>query len=162
MRTFPIPRFTSKIVARESFVERIKQLPRPFVFTNGCFDILHRGHVTYLDHAASLGHSLLVGVNSDASVQRLGKAPDRPINPLADRLTVLAALSSVSIVVPFDEDTPLALILSCRPDVLVKGGDWTVEQIIGGKEVQSWGGQVISIPYLQGHSTTELLQRIRR
>lgn len=94
-------------------------------------------------------------------MQHLGKAPDRPINPLADRLTVLAALTSVSIVVPFDEDTPLALILSCRPDVLVKGGDWAVEKIVGGKEVQSWGGQVISIPYLQGHSTTELLQRIR-
>jgi rfaE bifunctional protein nucleotidyltransferase chain/domain len=137
-------------------------LPRPLVFTNGCFDILHRGHVTYLAQARALGASLLVGVNSDASVRRLGKGDDRPVNSQEDRMAVLAALECVTLVSVFDEDTPLALILAARPDVLVKGGDWPLEKIVGAAEVRGWGGQVHSIPFLFERSTTATLQKIRR
>ena len=117
------PGFAAKIATRAILAQRVSVLPRPRVFTNGVFDLLHRGHVTYLDRARRLGASLIVGVNTDASVRRLGKGADRPVNALEDRLTVLAALESVSLVVPFDEDTPLALVLACHPDVIVKGGD---------------------------------------
>jgi len=141
---------------------RVAQLARPLVFTNGVFDLLHRGHVTYLAQARALGASLLVGVNSDASARRLGKGDDRPVNPLADRVAVVAALESVSLVTWFDEDTPLRLMLACRPDVLVKGGDWKVEDIVGGREVRAWGGAVHSIPFEHERSTTALLERIRR
>lgn len=137
-------------------------LPQPRVFTNGCFDILHRGHVTYLAQARSLGASLIVAVNSDASVRRLGKGAERPVNPLEDRMAVLAALESISLVTWFDEDTPLQRILDCRPEILVKGGDWPVQRIIGATEVLGWGGQVHSIPFLHTRSTTALLERIRR
>jgi len=137
-------------------------LARPLVFTNGVFDLLHRGHVAYLAQARALGASLAVGVNSDASARRLGKGGDRPVNPLADRMAVLAALESVSLVTWFDEDTPLGLILAARPDVLVKGGDWKVEDIVGGREVRAWGGAVHSIPFEHDRSTTALLERIRR
>jgi D-glycero-beta-D-manno-heptose 1-phosphate adenylyltransferase len=123
---------------------------------------LHRGHVTYLAQARALGASLIVAVNSDASVRRLGKGIDRPVNPLEDRLAVLAALECVSLVTWFDEDTPLARILECRPDILVKGGDWAVENIVGAREVQGWGGTVHSIPFLHTRSTTALLEKIRR
>jgi len=136
-------------------------MPRPLVFTNGCFDVLHRGHVTYLAQARALGGTLIVGVNSDASVKRQGKGGDRPINPEQDRMMVLAALESVSLVVLFDEDTPLNLILACRPDILVKGGDWRPADIVGAKEVTSWGGAVHSIPFLHERSTTTLLNKIR-
>ena len=136
-------------------------LPRPLVFTNGCFDVLHRGHVTYLAQARALGVALIIGVNSDASVKRQGKGDDRPINSEQDRMMVLAALESVSLVVKFDEDTPLNLILACRPDVLAKGGDWTPDRIVGAKEVQGWGGAVHSIPFLHERSTTALLKKIR-
>jgi D-glycero-beta-D-manno-heptose 1-phosphate adenylyltransferase len=122
---------------------------------------LHRGHVTYLAQARDLGKSLIVGVNSDDSVRRQGKGDDRPVNPEADRMAVLAALESVSLVVLFDEDTPLNLILACKPDVLVKGGDWTPDKIVGGKEVKSWGGEVHSIPFIHDRSTTALLHKIR-
>ena len=145
----------------ENLAARVAALPCPLVFTNGCFDILHRGHVTYLAQARALGAALVVGVNSDASVRRLGKDADRPVNPLPDRMAVLAALESVSMVVPFDEDTPLSLILACRPDVLVKGGDWQIEDIVGAREVQGWGGAVHSIPFLHERSTTALLNKIR-
>jgi rfaE bifunctional protein nucleotidyltransferase chain/domain len=131
------------------------------VFTNGCFDVLHRGHVTYLAQARALGASLVVGVNSDASVKRQGKGGDRPINTEQDRMAVLAALESVSLVIPFEEDTPLNLILACRPDVLVKGGDWQPENIVGSREVQEWGGTVHSLPFLFERSTTALLKKIR-
>ena len=141
---------------------RVAQLARPLVFTNGVFDLLHRGHVTYLAQARALGASLVVGVNADASARRLGKGGDRPVNPLADRMAVLAALESVSLVTWFDEDTPLQLILAARPDVLVKGGDWKVEDIVGGREVRGWGGAVHSIPFEHERSTTALLERIRR
>ena len=136
-------------------------LPRPLVFTNGCFDILHRGHVTYLAQARALGASLVMGVNSDASVKRLGKGDDRPVNCLEDRMAVLAALECVSLVTWFDEDTPLNLILACKPDILVKGGDWGIDAIVGASDVLGWGGQVHSIPFLHERSTTALLTKIR-
>jgi rfaE bifunctional protein nucleotidyltransferase chain/domain len=158
---YPYPVFEHKLCRPESFAERAALLPRPLVFTNGCFDVLHRGHVTYLAQARALGASLIVGVNSDASVKRQGKGGDRPINPQDDRMEVLAALESVSLVVVFDEDTPLNLLLACKPDVLVKGGDWKPENIVGAKEVQGWGGSVHSIPFLHERSTTSLLKKIR-
>lgn len=151
----------AKIAARATLAGALARLPRPYVFTNGCFDILHRGHVTYLEEAQALGHSLIVGVNTDASVRRLNKGGDRPINPLEDRAALLAALASVALVVPFDEDTPLELIKAIRPDHLVKGGDWKPEAIVGTAEVKAWGGQVHSIPFRYPRSTTALLQRIR-
>jgi len=158
---YPAPAFERKLCPVEQFVTRVAALPRPLVFTNGCFDVLHRGHVTYLAQARALGASLVLGVNSDASVKRLGKGGDRPINSQDDRMAVLAALESISLVIPFDEDTPLNLILACKPDILVKGGDWKIENIVGAPEVQSWGGTVHSIPFLHERSTTTLLKKIR-
>jgi rfaE bifunctional protein nucleotidyltransferase chain/domain len=140
----------------------VAQLARPLVFTNGVFDILHRGHVTYLAEAQALGASLVVALNSDASVRRLGKGDDRPINALADRMAVVAALESVALVTWFDEDTPLARILQCRPEHLVKGGDWKPDKIVGAAEARTWGGQVHSIAFKHEHSTTNLLSRIRQ
>lgn len=156
------PAFEAKICAPDQLAGRIATLPRPLVFTNGCFDILHRGHATYLAQARSLGASMLVAVNSDISVKRLDKGDDRPINALADRMAVLAALECVSLVTWFDEDTPIARILVSRPDVLVKGGDWPVEKIVGAPEVIGWGGTVHSIPFIHQRSTTALLEKIRR
>ncbi|HYP68445.1 MAG TPA: D-glycero-beta-D-manno-heptose 1-phosphate adenylyltransferase [Thiobacillaceae bacterium] len=155
------PDFEAKIAGPAELTGRLGTLPRPLVFTNGCFDILHRGHVTYLAQARALGAGLVVGVNSDTSVRRQNKGADRPINSLADRMAVLAALESVSLVVPFDDDTPLRLILAIHPDVLAKGGDWPVENIVGSREVLGWGGQVHSIPFLHERSTTALLNKIR-
>jgi len=125
------------------------------------FDILHRGHVTYLDQARALGASLLVALNSDASARRLGKGADRPLNPLSDRMAVVAALACVSVVTWFEEDTPEQVIAACRPEVLVKGGDWPVERIAGAKNVLARGGKVVSIPFEHERSTTALVQRIR-
>lgn len=161
MRVYPVPAFEQKICAPDALSARIAALPRPLVFTNGCFDILHRGHVAYLAQARALGASLVIGVNSDASVKRLGKGDDRPINTEADRLAVLAALEAVSLVTVFDEDTPLQLIRTCHPDILVKGGDWPVEAIVGHQEVLAWGGAVHSIPFVHQRSTTETLHKIR-
>lgn len=156
------PRHARKLATNPAkLADRLAALVRPIVFTNGCFDILHVGHVDYLDRAAALGMSLVVGVNSDASVRRQGKGDDRPINPLADRLAVLAALEAVSLVVPFDDDTPLMLIKAVRPEHLVKGGDWPVESIVGADFVRSYGGQVHSIPFRHTRSTSDLLHRIR-
>jgi D-glycero-beta-D-manno-heptose 1-phosphate adenylyltransferase len=155
------PGFAAKIATLESLPERLAVLPRPRVFTNGVFDILHRGHVTYLDRARSLGGSLIVGVNSDASVRRLGKGADRPINSLDDRLAVLAALEAVDLVLAFDEDTPLRLVLACHPDIIVKGGDYTAETTVGAAEVVAWGGRFEAIPVVGGCSTSALLARIR-
>jgi D-glycero-beta-D-manno-heptose 1-phosphate adenylyltransferase len=155
------PAFENKFCAANEIAARIAALPRPLVFTNGCFDVLHRGHVTYLAQARTLGASLVIGVNSDASVRRQGKGDDRPINSEQDRMAVLAALESVSLVVLFDEDTPLKLILACHPDVLVKGGDWKPENIVGSQEVKGWGGTLHSIPFLHERSTTALLKKIR-
>ena len=156
------PEFEDKLCQPAQLAGRIAALPRPLVFTNGVFDILHRGHVTYLAQARALGASLLVAANSDASARRLGKGDDRPINRLEDRMAVLAALQAVDLVTWFDEDTPLALILACRPDVLVKGGDWMPEAIVGAKEVIAWGGSVHAIPFLFERSTTATLNKIRR
>ncbi len=158
---YPVPAFEHKLCSPEALANRVAVLPRPLVFTNGCFDVLHRGHVTYLAQARALGAALVVGVNSDASVKRQGKGADRPINSEHDRMMVLAALESVNLVVPFDEDTPLKLILACHPDILVKGGDWPVEKIVGAREVQGCGGTIHSIPFLHERSTTALLKKIR-
>jgi rfaE bifunctional protein nucleotidyltransferase chain/domain len=161
--TLPQPlAFEAKLVDPAALAGRIALLPRPLVFTNGCFDILHRGHVTYLAQARALGASLIVAANSDASVKRLGKGDDRPVNVLADRMALLAALECVSLVTSFDEDTPLQRILDCRPDVLVKGGDWPVEKIVGYREVMAWGGSVHSLPFIHERSTTALMEKIRR
>ncbi|MBU1690870.1 MAG: D-glycero-beta-D-manno-heptose 1-phosphate adenylyltransferase [Gammaproteobacteria bacterium] len=161
MSSFAAPLFENKICTAGNLAEGIANLPRPLVFTNGCFDILHRGHVTYLAQARALGASLIIGVNTDASVKRLGKGDERPINNQDDRMAVLAALESVSLVIGFDEDTPLNLILTCKPDVLVKGGDWAATDIVGAREVQGWGGTVHSIPFLHERSTTATLAKIR-
>jgi rfaE bifunctional protein nucleotidyltransferase chain/domain len=159
--TSELMNFEQKMSAPAAIPARVAALPRPLVFTNGCFDVLHRGHVTYLAQARALGAALIVGVNSDASVKRLGKGDDRPVNSQEDRMAVLAALQAVDLVTVFDEDTPLQLILACRPEVLVKGGDWTPDAIVGAGEVQGWGGSVHSIPFLYQRSTTALLNKIR-
>jgi rfaE bifunctional protein nucleotidyltransferase chain/domain len=156
-----IPPYETKLCEPAQVAVRSRSLARPLVFTNGVFDILHRGHASYLAQARALGASLVVAVNSDASVKRLNKGPDRPINSLEDRVALIAALEAVSLVTWFDEDTPLALILTVRPDVLVKGGDWAPDKIVGGAEVKSWGGSVHAIPFLHERSTTETLARIR-
>jgi len=155
------PDFEKKLHDPAALPRWLGALPRPLVFTNGVFDLLHRGHVTYLARARTLGAALLVALNSDASVRRLGKSADRPLNPLADRLALVAALEAVSAATWFDEDTPEALIAACRPDVLVKGGDWPVERIVGGAGVLARGGRVVSIPFEHERSTTDLLRRIR-
>ena len=156
------PAFESKLCPPAELASRIPTLPTPLVFTNGVFDILHRGHVTYLAQARALGASLVVALNSDQSVRRLGKGDDRPINRLADRAAVIASLEAVSLVTWFDEDTPLELILRTRPGVLVKGGDWKPQDIVGAKEVEGWGGSVHSIPFEHETSTSALLAAIRR
>jgi rfaE bifunctional protein nucleotidyltransferase chain/domain len=156
------PAFESKICAPHELRVRLETLARPVVFTNGVFDILHRGHVTYLAQAGALGASLLVALNSDASTRRLGKGSDRPVNTLADRAAVVAALAAVSLVTWFEEDTPLELIRRVRPEVLVKGGDWKPGTIVGADEVRGWGGQVHSIAFAFDGSTTSTLARIRK
>ncbi len=155
------PASQRKVCEPDRLVEKIASLPRPLVFTNGVFDILHRGHVTYLDRARALGASLLVAANTDASVRRLGKGGDRPIHRLADRTAVLAALAAVDLVTWFDADTPYDLILACHPDILVKGGDWKVEEIVSSREVLGWGGKVYSIPFEHQRSTTDTIAKIR-
>lgn len=160
-RGYATPAFEGKICAPGELAARAAELPRPLVFTNGVFDLLHRGHVTYLAQAAALGRSLVVGVNSDASVRRLGKGDDRPINTVEDRMAVLAALECVSLVTCFAEDTPLVAILAARPEVLVKGGDWPVDAIVGAREVRERGGQVHSIPFAFERSTTATLAKVR-
>ena len=157
----PEPRYPARIAQAGDALQRIAQLPRPLVFTNGVFDLLHRGHVTYLEQAKGLGASLVVAVNSDASVRRLGKGSDRPLNPLEDRMAVLAALGCVDLVVPFDADTPRDLIVACMPDVLVKGGDYTAATTAGAAEVVAHGGRFVAIPFRHDRSTTSLLRRIR-
>jgi rfaE bifunctional protein nucleotidyltransferase chain/domain len=159
---YAAPAFEVKICPAGDVLSRAAPLQRPVVFTNGVFDVLHRGHVTYLAQARALGATLVVALNTDASVRRLGKGSDRPINRLEDRTAVVAALESVTLVTAFDTDTPLELILALRPDVLVKGGDWRAADIVGGREVESWGGAVYSIPFLHERSTTALLDRIRK
>jgi rfaE bifunctional protein nucleotidyltransferase chain/domain len=155
------PKFEAKIHDPASLERWSAALPRPLVFTNGVFDLLHRGHVTYLARARAKGAGLLVALNSDASARRLGKGAERPLNALADRLAVVAALECVDAVTWFDEDTPEALITACAPQVLVKGGDWPVERIVGASAVLARGGKVVSIPFEHERSTTGLVERIR-
>jgi D-glycero-beta-D-manno-heptose 1-phosphate adenylyltransferase len=162
---YPPPPFEHKILDPSpgaDLAARVQALPGPRVFTNGVFDVLHRGHVTYLAQARALGASLVVALNSDASTRRLGKGDERPVNRLEDRAAVVAALESVSAVTWFEEDTPLSLIRLLRPDVLIKGGDWEPHAIVGASEVCSWGGTVHSIPFLHQKSTTALLEAIRK
>lgn len=156
------PAFERKLLEPQTAADMGASLARPLVFTNGVFDVLHRGHVTYLARARALGSALIVALNSDASTRRLGKGADRPVNPLQDRMALIAALESVDYVTWFDADTPLGLIRAVRPEVVVKGGDWTVADIVGAKEVAGWGGRAVSIPFEHQRSTTELLARIRR
>ena len=156
-----VPAFEAKLCPPNQLAARRAALPGPVVFTNGCFDIVHRGHVTCLAQARALGGSLIVALNTDASVRRQGKGDDRPVNALEDRAAVIAALESVSLVTWFDADTPLDLILACTPDVLVKGGDWPVERIVGAAEVLARGGRVESIAFEHERSTTALLRKIR-
>src|SRR5690625_839129 len=157
------PDFEAKILAREQCVEAVRngQLRRPLIFTNGVFDILHRGHVTYLDRAARLGATLIVALNTDESVRRLGKGDDRPVNTLEDRAAVSAALASVTVVTSFHEDTPQELIAQLRPDVIVKGGDYDMETLPETGLVRSWGGKALAIPIDHDRSTTGLLTKIR-
>lgn len=159
---FPAPAFESKITAPEDLAQRVRGLAAPVVFTNGVFDLLHRGHVTYLAQARAQGAALIVALNDDDSVRRLGKGGDRPINTLSDRLAVVAALECVSLVTWFSQDTPLELIRAITPQVLVKGGDWPVDQIVGGEWVRRHGGRVLSIAFEHQRSTTETLAKIRQ
>jgi bifunctional protein rfaE, domain II len=161
MSDWSLPDFERKICPPEELAQRLHTLPRPLVFTNGCFDILHRGHVTYLAQARSAGAALVLALNTDASVRRLGKGDDRPINPLENRAAVAAALASVDLVTWFDEDTPAELIEQIKPDILIKGGDWPVEKIVGAQETLARGGKVFSIPFLHQTSTTKTLEKIR-
>jgi D-glycero-beta-D-manno-heptose 1-phosphate adenylyltransferase len=161
MTSLSPPSFESKICSPEQLAARIASLPRPLVFTNGVFDILHRGHASYLAQARALGASLVVGVNSDASVKMLGKGDDRPINSEADRQALLAALESVNMTILFAEQTPVSLIEKIRPDIYVKGGDYEIDALAETKVVKSWGGKAIAIPFLYERSTTSLLGKIR-
>jgi rfaE bifunctional protein nucleotidyltransferase chain/domain len=161
MTTPSKPTFESKICRAEDLPAALARLARPIVFTNGVFDILHRGHASYLDQARSLGGSLVVGVNTDASVKMLGKGDDRPINTEADRQALLAALASVDLVVLFAEQTPVQLLERVRPDIYVKGGDYAIDTLEETRLVKSWGGTAIAIPFIHERSTTSLLGRIR-
>lgn len=159
------PAFTAalegKIVSRDQIGQRVSELTRPLVMTNGVFDVLHRGHVSYLARARDLGASLLVAINTDASARRLGKGPERPLNREDDRAIMLAALQSVDMVTFFDEDTPVTLIGELRPNILVKGGDYDMNKLPETALVQSWGGKALALPFVDGYSTTALVQKIR-
>lgn len=152
--------FENKIYDPKSILNIIKTMKHPIVFTNGCFDILHIGHVAYLDQAKSLGKSLIVAINSDASIKRL-KGENRPINVLKDRLRLIASLQSVDIVTWFNDDTPINLIKTIKPDILVKGGDWNYHDIVGSKEMLSIKNKVYSIPIIYNTSTTCIIEKIR-
>ena len=157
-----LPDFVAKLCPRAELQPRLAALARPLVFTNGVFDIVHRGHVTYLAQARALGASLVVGLNSDASARALGKAAGRPLNPQGDRATVLAALESVSLVTLFDEATPIELLKLVRPDLYVKGGDYDIDRLAETALVRSWGGEAKALAFVDGYSTTALVERIRR
>ena len=155
------PSFQRKIVARAAAAQRAAALPQPLVFTNGVFDVLHRGHVSYLADARALGGSLVVALNTDGSARRLNKGADRPLNGEQDRAAVIAALESVDLVTWFDEDTPLELIAELRPALLVKGGDYEMGKLAETRLVESYGGRAQAIPFVDGYSTTALVKRIR-
>lgn len=154
----------NKIVNKQQLSERLNQWKadkQTIVFTNGCFDILHRGHVEYLNHARDLGNKLVLGLNTDNSVKRLGKSPERPINTEDTRAIILAGLECVDAIILFDEDTPLELIKFVQPDVLVKGNDYKAEAIVGYEEVTNRGGKVITIQLVEGFSTTKLIEKMK-
>jgi rfaE bifunctional protein nucleotidyltransferase chain/domain len=153
--------FTAKIKSRADAVAAVAALPKPVIFTNGVFDVLHKGHVTYLAAARALGASLVVALNTDASAKRLGKGPDRPLNNEQDRAAVIAALESVSLVTWFDENTPLELVGELRPEILVKGGDYDMSQLAEAKLVEGYGGKALALSFVDGYSTTALVKRIR-
>lgn len=159
----PAARFESKVLSRDELVAAVAagRFPRPLVFTNGVFDILHRGHATYLDQAAQLGATLIVAVNTDESVRRLGKGSERPLNRMEDRAALLAALGFVSVVTSFSEDTPEALIGQLKPDLIVKGGDYDMEKLPETALVKSWGGRAVAIPFEFERSTTALVRKIQ-
>jgi D-glycero-beta-D-manno-heptose 1-phosphate adenylyltransferase len=156
------PGFESKVCSQAELALRTAHLPRPVVLTNGVFDILHRGHVTYLAQARQLGASLIVVVNTNASVKRLGKGEDRPVNDCEDRMAVLAALESVTLVAAFDDDTALESVLLARPDIYVKGGDYDMKAIPEGQAVLAYGGRAVAIDFRHDRSTTRLLDKVRR
>ena len=155
------PAFLEKIALREDAAKRAAALPRPVVFTNGVFDVLHRGHAVYLAHARALGGSLVVALNTDASARRLGKGPERPLNNEQDRAVMMAALASSSLVTWFDEDTPMDLIRALKPDILVKGGDYDMRTLAETAVVESYGGKALAIAFVEGYSTTALVNKIR-
>ena len=151
-----------KVCAQADFLGRLDALPRPLVFTNGVFDVLHRGHVNYLHQAAALGGSLIVAVNSDASAKMLGKGPDRPLNKAEDRAAVLAGLASVALVTFFDEPTPVELIKNLKPDLYVKGGDYDMQTLAETRVVEAYGGRALALPFVNGYSTSALVRKIRQ
>ena len=162
MSDLPLPPdFLAKLCERAQLPAALAHLPRPWVFTNGVFDVLHRGHVMYLAQARALGGSLIVALNTDASVRRLGKGDDRPLNQDMDRAIVMASQQAVDLVTWFGEDTPVEIIGEIRPDVLVKGGDYDMDKLPETALVKSWGGRALALPFVQGYSTTQLVQRIR-
>jgi len=162
---FPSPAFEKKIIvlgsSHQLLTERLQVIEKPIVFTNGVFDILHRGHVTYLAQAKSLGKSLVVGVNADQSVKMLGKGDDRPINSENDRMALIAALEFVDLVVCFAEKTPVEILKEIRPQIYVKGGDYQIETLPETALVKTWGGHALAIPFIYERSTSALLQKIR-
>ena len=156
------PEFLQKIHPRgDALAQALRQLPRPWVFTNGVFDVLHRGHVLYLGQARALGASLIVALNTDASVRRLGKGDDRPLNAEVDRAIVMASQQAVSLVTWFDEDTPVQILDEIRPDLLVKGGDYDMRKLAETRLIEGWGGRALALPFVAGYSTTALVRKIR-
>ena len=155
------PAMLDKLCERSGLAAALAHLPRPWVFTNGVFDVLHRGHVVYLAQARALGGSLIVALNTDASVRRLGKGDDRPLNPETDRAIVMASQEAVNLVTWFSEDTPQAVIAEIRPDILVKGGDYNMDVLPETALMHSWGGKALALPFVSGYSTTGLVKRIR-
>ena len=156
-----LPAFLQKLCRREDVPARLAALRRPMVFTNGVFDVMHRGHAVYLAQARALGGSLIVALNTDASARRLGKGPDRPLNNEEDRAILVAALEAVDLVTWFDEDTPVKLLSEIRPDILVKGGDYDMSKLPETSLVQTWGGRALALPFVEGYSTTGLVRKIR-
>lgn len=157
----PLPDFLQKICPREQLQARLAKLPRPVVFTNGVFDVMHRGHAIYIAQAKALGATLVVALNTDASARRLGKGPERPLNNEQDRAAMMAAMGAVDVVTWFDEDTPQELIAQIRPDILVKGGDYDMSKLPETALMQSWGGKALALPFVDGYSTTALVKKIR-
>jgi D-glycero-beta-D-manno-heptose 1-phosphate adenylyltransferase len=159
--SLPPSTLQDKLCSRVDALARVRNLPRPLVFTNGVFDVLHRGHVAYLEQARALGASLVLALNTDASARRLGKGPDRPLNNEMDRAMVVAALESVSLVTWFDDDTPLQIIAELKPDLLVKGGDYNMQRLAETKVVEAYGGRALAISFVSGYSTTALVRKIK-